>query len=263
MPKDSKSSSHVLLYSLLAILGILLLYYVFRQLRRCGSGPSYSTSPHTPQLSDEVALLRERIIADFAKLRGRLPTHAEIKAELAKLRGQYRSALDRLREKVKSSLTALRGRLPSPAEVHDEIAKLIANIRGKIPSSPSQPSPPPKQVEVFWVRSPSVAPGADSEAVCAAYGASVATVADLQAAIGDGASWCNAATVADDDQSAYWPNQYTDGTCGSFGLNYQTLDQGGPLTSSGVNCIGVKPSDDGSDTIAAFNSITGQWSEYQ
>lgn len=258
-----KKSSHVLLYSLLALLGVLLIFYVFREMSRCrrrqDDVPAHSTSPIDPR-AGELAKLRQKILDDFKALRGRLPTLNEIKAELAKLRGQAQADLENLKRKVKADLAALRGRLPSPAEVHDEIAKLIAQFRSRHPSQPSQPSQPAQAPEVFWVRAQSVLPGDDSSAVCAAYGASVASVAQMQDAVDRGASWCAAATVADDDQLAYWPNQYTDGTCSAFGLNSQAIYQGGDPATSGVNCFGIKPSPDaGSDSIMPFSQITGQW----
>lgn len=136
------------------------------------------------------------------------------------------------------------------------------------PSQPDQPpSQPPAQLpEVFWVRSDNATPDM-AASVCAPYGAQVATLDQLQDSFNAGSSWCTAALTTDSATTgySYWPNDGTVPACGNVGINYQTLDQGrGVLEDSGVNCYGVKPSQDSADTsiVGGFNWNTGAWSQY-
>lgn len=227
MPNQTKNN-HTLLYAILAILGVLLVVYVFREMRRCNTystspmldPPGGPTQPPPSGPSSPLSNLRQAIINKYKSIRGRLPTFTEIKAELSKLQAR------------------------------------------RNPTNPVT-TPPAQQSEVFMVIDRNILPGPDSDAVCASFGASVATVADVQAAADAGASWCAAGTVADDSKYAYWPNQQLD--CSPIGLNSQGINQGAgyaPATT-GVNCYGIRPSQ-GTANVMAFNGYPDQnrWSEY-
>jgi hypothetical protein len=112
----------------------------------------------------------------------------------------------------------------------------------------------------------------NADAVCETYGARVATKAELTSAQQNGAQWCSAAWVADDDQNAYYPMQQSINGCGaSSGI--QTFGGGwlpntNPTSSDGQNdpstamanvtCFGVKPPA-GTQQIYPFSGVNGTW----
>jgi hypothetical protein len=134
------------------------------------------------------------------------------------------------------------------------------------PPPSTQPSQPAQQPEVFWVRSEGATPDM-AASVCAPYGATVATLDQLQAELDAGAQWCSAALLQDSATTlkGYWPN-LDNPQCGALdSINSQDLYQGQPLPSDdGVNCFGIKPSKSDVDTniVGSWNWSTQQWSRF-
>lgn len=134
------------------------------------------------------------------------------------------------------------------------------------PPPSTQPSQPAQQPEVFWVRSEGATPDI-GDSVCAPYGAVMATLDQLQAAVDAGGNWCVASATGGSALStkAYWPNT-SNASCGGLNqINSQDLYQGQPLPSSGgVNCYGVKPAQGDVDTniVGGFDWSNSRWSMY-
>jgi len=78
----------------------------------------------------------------------------------------------------------------------------------------------------------------DSAAVCASYGATVATTAQLAAAQAQGADWCSTGWVADSTTPAYPITTSVDPGCGAAPGIQQFLPSSG---LAAVNCYGKKP----------------------
>jgi hypothetical protein len=161
-----------------------------------------------------------------------------------------------------------------------------ANLNEPAPSTSDCPIPNPnewqcfgptklKQPEVF-----NVGPGgyattqADAPALCASYGATVATTAQLNTAYQQGAEWCGAGWVSDSTTNAPYPMQTAKAGCSNaagvqvFGTGWlpstdstgaNKNGNGNPATAMAtVNCYGKKPPS-GTANVAAFNEVTGAW----
>ena len=88
----------------------------------------------------------------------------------------------------------------------------------------------------------------DAQAICTAYGASIATYDQVEQAYENGGEWCNYGWT--DEQMALFPTQkstwlslqknpLTQNNCGRPGINGGHVDD--PNTRYGVNCYGVRP----------------------
>lgn len=147
----------------------------------------------------------------------------------------------------------------------------LPNLPSKWPNLPqrpppsTQPAPPAQQPEVFWVRSEGATPDT-APAICAPYGATVATLEQLQDALAAGGNWCVASILdpsSSDPTKGYWPNGSNAGCGPTNSINSQDLYQGQPLPSSGgVNCFGIKAAQSDVDTniVGAFDWDRGIWS---
>jgi len=95
---------------------------------------------------------------------------------------------------------------------------------------------------------------ADAPAVCATYGAQVATLAQLQTAQQQGADWCSAGWVAD-DPTPHWPtNTSTQPGCGIG--SPAVVAWMPPNNLASVNCFGKKPAPSSSASIMPFNTTS-------
>jgi hypothetical protein len=121
-----------------------------------------------------------------------------------------------------------------------------ANPNSQSIPTPS-PTPNPINQEVFNI-SGNHFTYEDAPAVCAAYGAELATYDQVEEAYEDGAEWCNYGWSA--DQMAFFPTQKktwqelqknpaTAYQCGRPGVNGGYMPD--PNITFGVNCYGVKP----------------------
>jgi hypothetical protein len=120
---------------------------------------------------------------------------------------------------------------------------------------------PPSNMEVFNIAN-NVYSYADASNVCAAYGASLASYDQVEAAYNKGAEWCNYGWSQ--AQMAFFPTQKstwlkyqaTDdqkNDCGRPGVNGGYFDN--PDLQFGVNCYGVKPKPSAME-LAAINAYT-------
>lgn len=94
----------------------------------------------------------------------------------------------------------------------------------------------------------------EAAGVCAKYGATVATVAQLEDAQRKGADWCFSGWVADGDGK--WPiTTNAIPGCGGIGINSWTWSDANGVPKAGVNCYGPKPSptEVASGVIKPFN----------
>lgn len=112
----------------------------------------------------------------------------------------------------------------------------------------------------------------DSEPLCKAFGAELASYDQVKEAWKKGADWCNYGWVK--GQTAIFPTQETTFnklqsgpedqrmSCGIPGINGGYFDN--PELKFGVNCYGVKPSENEVDTRAGMskNNVTPQTLEY-
>jgi hypothetical protein len=104
------------------------------------------------------------------------------------------------------------------------------------------------QPEVFyvWPNGGYNAAISDATGICASYGATVATTAQLATAQGQGADWCSTGWVAD-SQSAFYPISTTiqQGCASSPGVQSWT-----PANNmAGVNCFGRRPPEGSPDVL--------------
>jgi hypothetical protein len=123
------------------------------------------------------------------------------------------------------------------------------------------PTPPSNQ-EVFNIAN-NIYAYSDASAVCAAYGAKLASYDQVEDAYNHGAEWCNYGWSQ--DQMAFFPTQKstwlkyqaTDdqkNDCGRPGVNGGYFDN--PNLQLGVNCYGVKPKPSPAEQ-AAINAYLG------
>lgn len=94
----------------------------------------------------------------------------------------------------------------------------------------------------------------EAAGVCAKYGATVATTAQLTEAQRMGADWCFSGWVADGDGK--WPITTSSVPgCGGIGINSWTWQDAKGVPKAGVNCYGAKPSptEVASGVIKPFN----------
>ncbi len=126
---------------------------------------------------------------------------------------------------------------------------ITSQVNGKL-----IPSNGPKQV--FNIRQ-NVYTKADAPAVCALFGADVATIEQLQEAHANGADWCNVGWTKDGFaaypiQQSTWEKLQENSDpdkrnqCGVPGIN---LVNNNPNMMYGVNCFGVKPNARGDEKI--------------
>jgi Extracellular link domain/F5/8 type C domain len=119
--------------------------------------------------------------------------------------------------------------------------------------APKSAGKKPGPTQVFAVGPGYIYPQSDAAAVCAKYGAQVATTAQLEDAQRKGANWCFSGWVA--EGSGKWPiNESAIPGCGGrTGIIEWT-----PGPNAGVNCYGPKPNieDVPAGTIIPFNSTT-------
>jgi hypothetical protein len=124
------------------------------------------------------------------------------------------------------------------------------------PITTPNPTPTPNNKEVFNIAENQFT-YEDAPAVCAAYGAELATYDQVEAAYNDGAEWCNYGWSA--DQMAFFPTQKktweelqknpaTAHQCGRPGVNGGYMPD--PKITFGVNCYGVKPTMTPNDQMA-------------
>lgn len=121
-----------------------------------------------------------------------------------------------------------------------------------------------KQPEVFYVNPGGYATTqADAPALCASYGATVASTAQLNTAYQQGGEWCGAGWVNDNSTSALYPMQTANGECGN-GVGVMQYDikslpkTGDGVPMAGVNCYGKKPPA-GTANVNACNTSNGVW----
>jgi hypothetical protein len=106
---------------------------------------------------------------------------------------------------------------------------------------------------------------ADAPAVCAVYGAELATYDQVEEAYEDGGEWCNYGWS--EDQMAFFPTQKdtweklqsnpsTAHTCGRPGVNGGYIPN--PNITFGVNCYGVKPDPTRNDITSDIKKTIGQ-----
>jgi hypothetical protein len=119
------------------------------------------------------------------------------------------------------------------------------------PSTSKKSSPKNLEVsEVFYVGGNDYVYD-EASAVCAAYGAELATYDQIATAFAAGAEWCaygwtQGGMALYPTQESTWENMQKDAVartnCGRPGVNGGYFD---PSTKFGVNCYGVKPKDTG------------------
>lgn len=95
----------------------------------------------------------------------------------------------------------------------------------------------------------------DAAAVCASYGATVATTAQLTAAQAQGADWCSTGWVADSTTPAYPITTSVDPGCGSAPGIQQFLPSTG---LAAVNCYGKKPAPN-TPGVYLFGPLNNTW----
>jgi len=111
-----------------------------------------------------------------------------------------------------------------------------------------------QQPEVFHVGSAYTTTRSDAEAVCATYGARVATTDELATAQRQGADWCATGWVSDSTDAKYPITTSTQQGCGNGSAGVKTWTPSNNLAD--VNCVGKKPPA-GTQNIAPFNGA--QW----
>jgi hypothetical protein len=125
----------------------------------------------------------------------------------------------------------------------------VAPTPAPTPPTPAQPTGPVVGSEVFHIDE-SQFTYSDAPAVCAAYGAELATLEQIIEAYNRGAEWCGYGWSAGGfalypTQKATWqalqaePDSVKRTACGRPGVNGGYFD---PNTKFGVNCYGFKPS---------------------
>jgi len=135
--------------------------------------------------------------------------------------------------------------------------RVIVDTSGNPVSTPT--SKPSESSEVFNI-SNNLYTYEDAQAICAAYGATLATYDQIEEAYNQGAEWCNYGWSA--NQMAFFPTQKSTWTalqsktghendCGRPGINGGYMAN--PQIQFGVNCYGKKPqpSDDDKATMKA------------
>ena len=120
-------------------------------------------------------------------------------------------------------------------------------------------TPPPKDTgkcpvrpEVFQPAIGYTSTRANAPAVCAKYGARVATLSELEKAQAMGADWCSSGWVSDHDQPKYPITTSTGQGCGNGSPG---IKEWNPGNVASVNCYGKKPMK--SSEIMPFNQ--SQW----
>lgn len=112
--------------------------------------------------------------------------------------------------------------------------------------------------EVYWVGPNYQYTQSQAQSVCAAYGAQVATSAQLQQAQASGADWCSSGWVSDNPTPQYPINESTGTGCGNGSPGIKYYMPGGNI--AGVTCYGPKPKlQDVQSKVAFFNLKRGQW----
>jgi hypothetical protein len=119
--------------------------------------------------------------------------------------------------------------------------------------------------EVFWVGGPNYGytiPFSDASAVCAQFGAVVATPQQITDAYASGAEWCSAGWTSDGTSS--FPMQQSNPECGWPGVNTWTAEfvQAAEGGKTGVNCYGPKPNANQIPTgytIHPFSQVDQTW----
>lgn len=91
---------------------------------------------------------------------------------------------------------------------------------------------------------------------CSAYGATVATRAQLDAAWTAGADWCSTGWVSDGNTPVYPSNTRLQGGCGNGAVHVQEYLP--PTGKAAIHCYGVKPASDAK--LHHFNET--KWSRY-
>jgi hypothetical protein len=158
--------------------------------------------------------------------------------------------------------------------------KFISSYWNDIPSTPSEPVQPvdtpttgnvatmgnaaPQSIEEVFNVSNNLYTYDDAQAVCAAYGARLATYDEIEDAYNNGADWCNYGWS--DGQMAFFPTQKETWTklqknpkrkndCGRPGVNGGYMAN--PYLKFGVNCYGKRPDPTQADlnTMAANAKI--------
>ena len=132
-------------------------------------------------------------------------------------------------------------------------------VKTTVDSSNNTVPAPPKKDEVFNV-SNNLYTYDDAQAICKAYGATIATYDQIEDSYNNGGEWCNYGWS--DNQSIYFPTQkstwdYLQTTdkhkndCGRPGVNGGYIAN--PYVKFGVNCYGKKPAETAED-LARLNS---------
>jgi hypothetical protein len=158
--------------------------------------------------------------------------------------------------------------------------KFISSYWNDLPSTPSEPVQPvdtpttgnvatmgnaaPQSIEEVFNVSNNLYTYDDAQAVCAAYGARLATYDEIEDAYNNGADWCNYGWS--DGQMAFFPTQKETWTklqknpkrkndCGRPGVNGGYMAN--PYLKFGVNCYGKRPDPTQADlkTMAANAKI--------
>jgi hypothetical protein len=114
------------------------------------------------------------------------------------------------------------------------------------------------QQEVFAVCPVPRVPFSQAEAVCAQYGARLATPDEVTAAQAAGAQWCGCGWTT--DGNAYFPMQQnipTNPGCGGPGVQNCGPNAANAQSLGCVTCVGVKPSSDPTGVIQQWSSATG------
>jgi hypothetical protein len=112
--------------------------------------------------------------------------------------------------------------------------------------------------EVFWVGGPNsgyTISASDASAVCAQFGATIATPDQIADAQASGAEWCSCGWAS--DGNSYYPMQRSNiSGCGTAGVSQCQTEQ------AGVNCYGPKPAANAvpaNYSVLAFSQVTQAW----
>jgi hypothetical protein len=270
--------NRMILYLLLAILSVIAVVWFVRD----NKGNTWTTSPSNPPSGPSFpseSLLTQEIMNYLRKLGvPNMPTKSQIAATAKYLRQKYCPATtsgnspsspsspsypteDELKQDIMNYLKSKGVTTITPSQVSSLTKYLSTKYcpacaqceKCDTSSSPSGCGPVP---ETFSVRT-TISPNNlyDAGAICASFGANVATKAQVQEAYNKGASWCIRGAVADDSANAYFPlNDNTN--CNYYPEAFYTI----PFNSQGenaVNCYGIKPSAQYVDVFANISSPMG------
>ena len=284
----------MMLYLLLAILSVIAVVWFVRD----NKGKSWTTSPSNPPSNSpnfpSESLLTQEIMNYLRKLNiPNMPSHAQIAATAKYLKQKYCPVTtsgnppsspsspsypteDELKQDIMNYLKSKGVTTITPSQISALTKYLSTKYCPACEKCPecekcdtppsSSNSPLPETFSVRYTANPNNL--YDAGAVCASFGANVATKAQVQDAYNKGASWCNRGVVADDSANAYFPlNDNTNCSYNPEAFYSIPLNTQG---ASAVNCYGIKPSAQyvsvftglGSPmgSVAYFNDATNVWS---